>query len=686
MHDTLRVALLGPVRAHRGQTELDLGSPKQRLLLAALLLAGGRTLSRDQLIDVLWEDEPPATARNVLRTYASRLRSALGPDTILSAGSGYRLAPVETDIADFTRLHSTGRPAEALALWQGEALTGLPGSYAAAQRAALEEKRLDVLERRLTTDVSAGLEVTAELTALVAAHPLRERLRGLLMRALYGSGRQSDAIEVFTDTRRILDEELGVEPSAELGDLYQQVITGTLPSGTAEPRPAQLPGDIPDFTGRTTTVNRLRALLRKAPRSDGPLIVAVSGLGGVGKTTLAVHVAHLVKEAYQDGQLHVDLRGAGGEPVGPGPVLERFLDALGAGRIPAGLDERAALLRTLTVDRRVLFLLDNAATAAQVRPLLPSGGGCAVLVTSRARLTDVAGAVHVDLDVLPEDEAVRLFTTIARVPGDALVARVVRECGHLPLAVRVAAARLAARPRWSVADLLDRLSDERRRLTELQVGDLGVEASFALSYEQLSAPLARAFRRLAVPDSAELTVELAAAVLGSGREAEPVRAERVCEELVDLSLLETPGPGRYRFHDLLRAFALQRTGEEERRAALGPVQDRWLAGVADAAVRAADDPEARERLLVEASCLAAMDQRYRGAPDPDLTIGSTLVVARALALVGALDPPGSDPFDPAGPHLAYARGLLALGLWEKGAHEIVRGKAALESALAALGQ
>ncbi|MFI6298949.1 BTAD domain-containing putative transcriptional regulator [Nonomuraea sp. NPDC050790] len=674
MDDTLHLGLLGPVRARRGTAELDLGSPKQRLLLAALVLADGRALGRDQLIDVLWAEDPPETARNVLRTYASRLRAVLGREALVSAGSGYRLAPVQTDLAEFDRLVEAGRPAEALALWRGEALAGLPGPYASAQRDALEQRRLAVLERRLAADLEAGLEVTGELSALVAAHPLRESVRGLLMRALYRGGRQSEAVGVFTEARRLLDEELGVAPSAELADVYQQVITGSLPpSGTAGPAPAQLPGDIPDFTGREEAVRAVEDLLRTG-------MVAVSGLGGVGKTALAVHVAHRVKERYPGGQLHVDLRGAGADPADPALVLERFLDALGATRVPPDQEGRAALLRTLTADRRVLFLLDNAASAAQVRPLLPSGAGNGVMVTSRARLSDLIGARHVDLDVLTEREAAALFTAVARVPDSPAVARVTAACGFLPLAVRVAGARLAARPRWSVEDLLARLS--ARRLGELRVGDLGVEASFALSYDQLDAELARGFRRLAVPDSAELTVELAAAVLG--RDAR--EAERTCEELVDLSLLESAAAGRYRYHDLLRDFALARTSEAERRAALATVQAGWLAAVTGAAERAMTDPAARDLLLEEASCLAAMDRRHRGAPDPEPSVGSTLVVARALALVGALDPPPADPFSPADPRIVYARGLLALGLSEAGAHEVVHGKAALESALAALGR
>ncbi|MFI9558747.1 AfsR/SARP family transcriptional regulator [Nonomuraea endophytica] len=701
----IELDLLGPVRARRGPVELDLGSPKQRLLLAALVLADGRTLGRDQLIDVLWADDPPATARNVLRTYASRLRGVLGREALVSVGSGYRLVPVSTDLAEFERLRDAGWLREALALWRGQALADLSGPYAEATRAALEERRLAVLELRLAADLEAGVEVTGELSALVAAYPLRESVRALLMRALYRGGRQAEAIGVFTEARRVLDEELGVEPSSELADVYQQLITGSLPTGpafdgTPGPVPAQLPGDIPDFTGRQEAVRAVEELL-------GAGVVAISGLGGVGKTALAVHVAHRVRERYPDGQLHVDLRGAGADPADPALVLERFLNALAADRIPPDPDERAALLRTLTVDRRVLFLLDNAASAAQVRPLLPSGPGSGVLVTSRARLSDLTGARHVDLDVLPEPEAIALFTAVARVPSGPTpapvpseqtparvptgptaapvpsgqtVARVVEACGYLPLAVRVAGARLAARPRWSVEDLLARLSAQR--LGELRVGDLGVEASFALSYDQLGEELARGFRRLAVPDSAELTVELAAAVLGRDTR----EAERTCEELVDLSLLESAAAGRYLYHDLLRDFALARTPEAERRAALATVQASWLAAVTGAAERAMTDPGARDLLLEEASCLAAMDRRHRGAPDPELTVGSTLVVARALALVGALDPPPADPFSPADPRIAYARGLLALGLWEAGAHVVVHGKAALEAALAALGR
>lgn len=342
----------------------------------------------------------------------------------------------------------------ALALWDGEPLANIPGPYAETQRARLEEWRLGLLESRLDMDLEQGChaEAVSELTALTAAHPLRERLRELLMLALYRSGRQAEALAVYADTRRLLADELGVDPRHGLAELQQRILQAdpalAEPSApTAEPsasplRPAQLPATVPDFTGRASFVTELRDILSSASSPDGEgqvmAVSAVAGIGGVGKTTLAVHVAHAARPSFPDGQLYVDLQGAGPRAAEPETVLGSFLRALGTAdsAIPDSLEERSALYRSTLDGRRVLILLDNARDAAQVRPLLPGTEGCAALITGRVRMVDLVGAHLVDLDVMSPEEALQLFTKIVgaeRVASEREAALdVVAACGFLP--------------------------------------------------------------------------------------------------------------------------------------------------------------------------------------------------------------------------------------------------------------
>ncbi|MGP3984281.1 BTAD domain-containing putative transcriptional regulator [Streptomyces sp. KR80] len=615
----LRFAVLGPVRAWRGEQQLATGSPQQRALLAALLLRGGRTATASELVDALWGEEPPDAAVAALRTYASRLRRAFGPDAdaLVSESGGYaiRVTDGSLDIAlaesyaaqaEKARAHgdrsgARGLINDALALWDGEPLAGLPGPYADAQRTRLEEWRLQLIETRLDMDLEAGChaEAVSELTALTAAHPLRERLRALLMLALYRSGRQAEALAVYADTRRLLADELGVDPCSELAELQQRILRAdadlAAPATTPETRspdsptfirPAQLPATVPDFTGRVTFVEELSEQLATA---EGRIMAvsAVAGIGGVGKTTLAVHVAHAARRHFPDGQLYIDLQGTGPVPAEPGAVLGSFLRALGVpdSAIPDGVEERSALYRSTLDGRRVLALLDNARDAAQVRPLLPGTEGCAALVTSRARMVDLAGAHLVDLDVMSPEEALVLFTRIVgedRVNAERDAAMdVVAACGFLPLAIRIAASRLAARRTWTVSVLARKLGDERRRLHELRAGDLAVEATFELGYGQLEPRQARAFRLLGLADGPDISLAAAAAVLDMDLES----TEELLESLVDTSLLESAAPGRYRFHDLVRLFARACAERDEqppaeRDAAMSRLLDFYLATAA----------------------------------------------------------------------------------------------------------
>ncbi|WP_413758499.1 AfsR/SARP family transcriptional regulator [Streptomyces sp. MMBL 11-3] len=620
----LRFSVLGPVRAWRGAEALPMGSPQQRALLAALLLREGRTATAGELIDALWGDDPPSQALAAVRTYASRLRKILSPGVLVSESGGYAIrfsdasgpsgpggsldvALVQELAADAEKAKATGDLCharallnKALNLWDGEVLANVPGPYAETQRTRLEEWKLQLTETRLDMDLEQGChaEAVSELTALTAAQPLRERLRELLMLALYRSGRQAEALAVYADTRRLLADELGVDPRPDLQELQQRILQAD--PGLAEPsaplvppeaaaapvRPAQLPATVPDFTGRASFVSELSDVLATA---EGRVMAvsALAGIGGVGKTTLAVHVAHRSRTVFPDGQLYVDLQGAGARAAEPQAVLGAFLRALGTAdsAIPDTLEERAALYRSVLDGRRVLVLLDNARDAAQVRPLLPGTEGCAALVTSRVRMVDLAGAHLVDLDVMSPEEALQLFTKIVgaeRVAAERQSALdVVAACGFLPLAIRIAASRLAARRTWTVSVLAAKLADERRRLDELQAGDLAVKATFELGYGQLEAAQARAFRLLGLADGPDISLAAAAAVL----DLSPEDTEDILESLVDTSLLESAAPGRYRYHDLVRLYARACAERDEqppseRDAAMSRLLDFYLATAA----------------------------------------------------------------------------------------------------------
>ncbi|CAM5411053.1 regulatory protein AfsR [Streptomyces spiroverticillatus] len=626
--ESIRFAVLGAVRVVREGSVLTTGSPQQQALLVALLLRAGRALPAHELLASIWGEDAPESALSSLRTHAWRLRRIVeedrsAPKVLVSLRDGYQLLvpPRSVDAlyaeelaADAARARAAGREAdcgrllaEALALWNGEPLAGVPGPFAEQQRSRLAALRLALMEERFEHDLREGRHalVIPDLIGFTHEHPLQERPYGFLMRALYAMGRQGDALGVFGRARRVLAEELGVDPGPELNALHERILAndpllmahvtegrdpaqgapeagagagapagqekaaGPSEKAPAATRPAQLPADIPDFTGRESQVLALHRALTDAARPSLAL-VSVTGMGGIGKSTLALQVAHQAKPEFPGGQLYADLRGNGLEPADPGVVLGSFLTALGVSgqALPASTEDRALLFRTTLDGRRILVLLDNARDPAQIRPLLPGSADCGVIVTSRAMLAGLSTTVRGDLDVFDTGESIALLRAIvgaARVdeePEDA--AELVALCGHLPLAVRIVAARLAARPRWRVATMTARLADERLRIGELRAGDLAVAAVFELGYRQLTRAQARAFRLLAPVTRQGIGTGAAAAALGM----DAYDAEQLLEELVDAAMLQAPLPGHYRYHDLVRSFALQLAGSGEAGAAV----------------------------------------------------------------------------------------------------------------------
>jgi DNA-binding SARP family transcriptional activator/tetratricopeptide (TPR) repeat protein/transcriptional regulator with XRE-family HTH domain len=730
----VRFRVLGPLELRDGAGRLiRLGAPKQRTLLAVLLLHANRAVGMDLLAEALWGERPPRSAVGGLRTYVSELRrmlglGAAGAPRVVALPGGYQLtvAGEELDLLVFERCAGEGQRAladgevalaaarlgQAQGLWRGRAFEDVPlGGGSGGELARLQERRLVVVEAWVEASLALGRhgELMPELRRLVDAEPLRERLWGQWMLALYRSGRQAEALAGYQQLRGRLVQELGVEPSPPLQRLQRQILRGDValalpdqPSSgngavtgatvvaprqlppdavsstgvvNGEPRggvgrllagfrvrrgwsqegladrsgvsvrairdlergrverprsttvalladalaltdaertafdsaaivglheraggrvqawpdlargvPRQLPPDIEDFTGRELALERLHARVRDRGRgSTAVVITAAVGKAGVGKTTLAVHAAHQLRSVFPDGQLYVNLRGVEAQALDPAGVLDGFLRALGveARSIPNDVDERARLYRSLLADRRALVLLDNAADAAQVRPLLPAGAGNVVLITSRARLAGLGLAEVVDLDVLPVGQAVELLGKIVgadRVAGEPEAARTIAAlCGQLPLALRIVGARLAAKPHWCLQRLADRLGAQHRRLDELATGDLEVRASVALSYQGLGAAERRAFRLLGLLEVPDFASWMLAALL----EIPAAEAEDVAERLADAQLLDTIGEDgagqlRYRFHDLLRLYARERLAQEDTPATRSAALERTL--------------------------------------------------------------------------------------------------------------
>ncbi|MDX3451625.1 BTAD domain-containing putative transcriptional regulator [Streptomyces sp. ME02-8801-2C] len=613
--EPVELDVLGPLVLRVGGRPVESGTPKQAGLLALLGLHPGTSVSRDEIVDVLWADAPPATCLNLVHTYVTRLRRLLASDGVLHrTRDGYLLALEEhrSDVARFTALAArvtresclptpTGTPGEsygtaetALRLWRGPVLQGaLPAVREYPSATALTRLRLSVLQAYAdgALALDRAQDAVPELQKAADLEPLHEGVHARLMLALAASGQQAAALHLYQRLRERLDEQLGVRPGREVAEAHLTVVQGQVPRTATAPvtrPPALLPYDVPFFTGRPDELSRLDALFA----DGGSAIGALTGPAGAGKTALAVHWAHRARDRFPDGQLFVDLRGHSQQaPVRPNEALARFLLALGtpAERIPGTPEAAADLYRTLAAGRRMLVVLDNAVDAEQVRPLLPGGPGCAVLVTSRDRLAGLAardGAHRIGVDVLtPREARLLLVRTVgaARVDADPQAAAdLARACGHLPLALRIAAANLGHSPDHTLREQADELR-EGDRLSALSVtGDrsTAVRSAFALSYQALDAEARRMFRLLSLIPGPETGLHAAAAVAGTG----PGETARVLDRLTAAHLLREHRPGRYRFHDLLALYAAERLRLEEtdttRRAAATALY-AWLLAAVD---------------------------------------------------------------------------------------------------------
>ena len=649
----MEFSLLGPIAVTTGSGELALGPAKRRSVLALLLLQPNTTVPLEQLIDSLWEDEPPEHARTVVQGHVSRLRATLaegGADAygieLATHGSAYllRLPEELIDAHRFSELVALARPEaapadavpllrEALGLWRGPALTGTVSSppFAAAAH-ALEERRLTAVEALARSHGALGENEQAAAILYTAAvnHPLREGLIAALMRALFRTGRQSDALEWFHRTRRLLTEELGVDPGERLRGAYEEILRaeaagGSKPAAPAGARPANdprtarsaaagkepgaQPGRSPvpaqadgtaaggtegtrpaakEGTGRTGSAPRLlprppaRFLGRENPLAaltdaltdrttgESPLAV-VAGPAGVGKTACAVQWAHQHAPGFPDGQLFADLRGFGeGDEAQPAEILRDFLLALGTPpeRVPTSAQAASALFRSLVADRRLLVVLDNARSSAQVRPLLPGGLQCATIVTSRSRLDGLVAtdcARPVGLQVLGYEEGAALLGAMLgteRVAEDPDAAQeLVALCDGLPLALRAAAAQLTARPRWKLARLASALRDERRRLALLSAEDTGIAAALRMSVARLSADDARLLSALATSADGHLNASVAAALAGY----DPERTQDGLDRLTEMHLVDEEATDVYTISTLTQLFARDERDERDER-------------------------------------------------------------------------------------------------------------------------
>lgn len=644
----LRIGVLGPLLGTRNGIEVRLPRGRAGVFLAVLAISGGHPVGSSRLAELIWSEDQPVRIRASLQTLAARVRAAV-PGVVVTVGDGYLLDidPDHIDLLCFRHLVRSADQADddaaafdlldqALGLWRGEPLSDL-GSPALDQKVlpGLADERLAAVQQRAELNLAAGRHdrVIAELCDLTGQYPLREPLWGQLLRALARAGRPAEAIREYHRAREILATELGVDPSPDLQDLYQQllhadrrVIGRELPvhdNGLFSPRagqpsaasviappartrtewapsvPRQLPAGAAGFTGRAGPLKLLLELADTAV-ADGeePVISAITGMAGVGKTALALHWAHRAAVQFSDGQLYADLRGFGpsGDPASPAEVIRGFLDALGvsAARIPADLEAQAALYRSSLAGRQIMIVLDNARDASQVRPLLPGSPGCMAVVTSRTPLTSLAaghGARLISLDILTDGEATDLLAARLgreRVTVDPdTTAELVSLCGRLPLALAITAARADARPHLPLAICAAELRDARQRLDALDGGDpdSNLRAVFSWSCQDLSDEAASLFQLLGIHPGPDVSVTATASLAGT----ELAQTRTSLRQLVSLNLVTEHRPGRYSLHDLLRAYATDQAtaalSASCRANAIGRMLDHYLHTAHDAGAR-----------------------------------------------------------------------------------------------------
>ncbi len=607
-----------------GDRSLAPGGVRARKLLALLSVSGNSTVPFDRILEVLW-DEPPRSARQQVHNVVGALRRSLAPAMgqveVVTCDGGYRLTIPEgaVDVARFKahlleaeRADTAGLAIDAvrslngaLDEWRGAALSGLPSFYLQNMATLLNEQRLGAVEHLAELQIRLGDSAAAVsyLLGLVAEHPFRESLRALLMRALHESGRQVDALAVYEDGRRRLVEELGLDPGQELQAAQRLILAGNETGQLAMDRrwvdnfPVQETGsqsapnfllrDIIEFTGRKDEIGKLLSLAGRAD-TKALIISAINGMGGVGKTTLVVHLAHKLAEQYPDGQYFVDLLGfsAGAEPMTPYQAVNLLLRRSGIPPelVPSDLDGCSALWRSRTAGRKIMLVLDNASDEAQVRPLLPGSAATLVLISSRRRMPSLEGVVPLSLDVMTQADGLSLFEQIvgskrtAAEPGVA--ADAVALCGFLPLAIHVAAARLRDRPGWSIAYLVDHLRDHQSRSRILAAGDRDVMDVLSWSYRHLNSRQQMMFRLLALHPGPEFNIHAAAAVSG----LDLVTTATCLEDLFEVSLLQQRSPCRYSFHDLVRDCARdvlrQHADDHERNLATRRIVDFYLRSAA----------------------------------------------------------------------------------------------------------
>jgi DNA-binding SARP family transcriptional activator/Tfp pilus assembly protein PilF len=636
----MRFALLGPltVTDDAGKS-LEPGGPRQRVLLAALLLHANVLVPAEALAEMVWDGSARPAAVTTLRSYVKRLRLALGPDAaarVVTRNPGYliRVDQPELDVAEFEALcreagtalragewaGASAAATRASRLWRAAPLLDVPSDVLRDQFVPrLERLRLQVLDDGCEAGLRLGQhrELVPRLLDLVAQHPLRERFHAQLMLALTGSGRQAEALDAYRKARRALIDELGTEPGPELSELHQRILAGDIrlaaprpqsaESSQADPAPAetapaqtasatavlvprQLPAAAAHFTGRGTELAALDALLGQVDgqRPGAVVISAIGGAAGVGKTALALCWAHRVAPRFPDGQLYVNLRGYDpDQPMPAADALAGFLRALGlpGQQVPADTQERAASYRSLLAGQRMLVLLDNASAVEQVRPLLPGSGECVVVVTSRDPLAGLVardGAQRLDLGLLPLADAVALLRALIGTRADAEPAaarELARQCALLPLALRVAAELAVSRPETSLAALTGELADLQARLDLLDAGvdpATQVRAVFSWSCSRLGPEAARTFRLAGLHPGPDIEPRAAAALTG----ATVQEARQELETLARAHLLSPAAAGRYTMHDLLRGYARELAGTadtaEDRHAALTRLFDYYL--------------------------------------------------------------------------------------------------------------